>query len=54
MRVVIAGGGTAGHVSPSIAVADRLRAGGVDVEFVDIPYEGSSFPALFVPANSDS
>lgn len=25
---------------------------GLDVEFVDIPYEGSSFPALFVPAKS--
>lgn len=47
MRVVIAGGGTAGHVSPSIAVADRLRAGGVDVEFVGSPtgQEASLVPA---------
>ncbi|NTI78484.1 alpha/beta hydrolase family protein [Rhizobium rhizogenes] len=35
---------------------DMFRRGvelqGLGVEFVDIPYEGSSFPALFVPAKS--
>lgn len=47
MRIVIAGGGTAGHVSPSIAVADRLRAGGAVVEFVGSPtgQEASIVPA---------
>jgi UDP-N-acetylglucosamine--N-acetylmuramyl-(pentapeptide) pyrophosphoryl-undecaprenol N-acetylglucosamine transferase len=33
-RVVIAAGGTAGHVVPAIAVADALRAEGADVRFV--------------------
>jgi UDP-N-acetylglucosamine--N-acetylmuramyl-(pentapeptide) pyrophosphoryl-undecaprenol N-acetylglucosamine transferase len=37
VRVVIAGGGTAGHVVPSITVADRLREGGASVEFVGSP-----------------
>ena len=47
MRVVIAGGGTAGHVVPSITVADRLREGGASIEFVgsrDGP-EASMVPA---------
>lgn len=34
MRIVIAGGGTAGHISPSIAVAHRLREDGASVEFI--------------------
>jgi UDP-N-acetylglucosamine--N-acetylmuramyl-(pentapeptide) pyrophosphoryl-undecaprenol N-acetylglucosamine transferase len=33
-RIVIAAGGTAGHVVPAIAVADALRAEGADVRFV--------------------
>lgn len=45
--MVIAGGGTAGHISPSIAVAHRLRAGGASVEFVGSPIgqEASLVPA---------
>ena len=31
--VVIAAGGTAGHVVPALAVADELRADGADVIF---------------------
>ena len=34
MRIVIAAGGTAGHVVPAIAIADALRADGHDVVFV--------------------
>jgi UDP-N-acetylglucosamine--N-acetylmuramyl-(pentapeptide) pyrophosphoryl-undecaprenol N-acetylglucosamine transferase len=34
MRVVIAAGGTAGHVVPALAVADALRAEGAEVLFV--------------------
>src|SRR6185312_14512617 len=33
-RIVIAAGGTAGHVVPALAVADALRAEGADVSFV--------------------
>ncbi len=32
--VVIAAGGTAGHVVPALAVADELRASGADVVWV--------------------
>ncbi len=33
-RVLIAAGGTAGHVVPALAVADELRSDGVDIVFV--------------------
>ena len=33
-RVVIAAGGTAGHVVPAVAVADELRARGAEVSFL--------------------
>jgi UDP-N-acetylglucosamine--N-acetylmuramyl-(pentapeptide) pyrophosphoryl-undecaprenol N-acetylglucosamine transferase len=33
-RIVIAAGGTAGHVVPALAIADALRARGAEVEFI--------------------
>ncbi|HEX6458203.1 MAG TPA: undecaprenyldiphospho-muramoylpentapeptide beta-N-acetylglucosaminyltransferase [Thermoleophilaceae bacterium] len=45
-RVVIAAGGTAGHVVPALAVADELRAAGAEVEFVG----GERAEAQLVPA----
>src|SRR5262249_60557765 len=33
-RVVVAAGGTAGHVVPAVAVADELRASGAEVSFL--------------------
>src|SRR4051794_6371940 len=46
MKIVIAAGGTAGHVVPAIAVADALRAEGADVSFVG----GERAEAELVPA----
>src|SRR5438105_9970602 len=45
-RVVIAAGGTAGHVVPALAVADALRASGAEVTFVG----GERAEAELVPA----
>lgn len=45
-RVVIAAGGTAGHVVPALAVADALLADGADVVFVG----GERAEAQLVPA----
>src|SRR3954465_951994 len=45
-RIVIAAGGTAGHVVPAIAVADALRAEGAGVSFVG----GERAEAELVPA----
>ena len=46
MRVLIAAGGTAGHVVPALAVADALRAEGAEVEFVG----GERAETTLVPA----
>jgi UDP-N-acetylglucosamine--N-acetylmuramyl-(pentapeptide) pyrophosphoryl-undecaprenol N-acetylglucosamine transferase len=46
MKVVIAAGGTAGHVVPALAVARALRADGADVVFVG----GERAEAELVPA----
>jgi UDP-N-acetylglucosamine--N-acetylmuramyl-(pentapeptide) pyrophosphoryl-undecaprenol N-acetylglucosamine transferase len=45
-RIVIAAGGTAGHVIPAIAVADALRAEGAEVRFAG----GQRAEAELVPA----
>ncbi|MEX2196885.1 MAG: UDP-N-acetylglucosamine--N-acetylmuramyl-(pentapeptide) pyrophosphoryl-undecaprenol N-acetylglucosamine transferase [Thermoleophilaceae bacterium] len=45
-RILIAAGGTAGHVVPALAIADALRARGADVEFAG----GERAEAELVPA----
>ena len=45
-RIVIAAGGTAGHVVPALAVADALRAEGAEVAFIG----GARAEAQLVPA----
>jgi UDP-N-acetylglucosamine--N-acetylmuramyl-(pentapeptide) pyrophosphoryl-undecaprenol N-acetylglucosamine transferase len=45
-KVVIAAGGTAGHVVPALAVADVLRGRGIEVEFIG----GDRAEAELVPA----
>jgi UDP-N-acetylglucosamine--N-acetylmuramyl-(pentapeptide) pyrophosphoryl-undecaprenol N-acetylglucosamine transferase len=45
-RIVIAAGGTAGHVVPALAVADALRADGAEVAFIG----GRRAEATLVPA----
>src|ERR1700722_20404912 len=55
-RILIATGGTAGHVVPALAVADALRANGADVHFVGgdraeaelVPQAGYEFHRLNV------
>src|SRR3954468_22754388 len=45
-RVLIAAGGTAGHVVPALAIADALRNRGAEVEFAG----GERAEAELVPA----
>jgi UDP-N-acetylglucosamine--N-acetylmuramyl-(pentapeptide) pyrophosphoryl-undecaprenol N-acetylglucosamine transferase len=45
-RIVIAAGGTAGHVVPALAIADSLRARGAEVDFIG----GERAEAELVPA----
>ncbi|HEY5286802.1 MAG TPA: undecaprenyldiphospho-muramoylpentapeptide beta-N-acetylglucosaminyltransferase [Solirubrobacteraceae bacterium] len=61
-RIVIAAGGTAGHVVPALAVADALRAEGAAVTFIGgaraeaqlVPAAGYPFRALAVEGLSRS
>jgi UDP-N-acetylglucosamine--N-acetylmuramyl-(pentapeptide) pyrophosphoryl-undecaprenol N-acetylglucosamine transferase len=61
-RIVIAAGGTAGHVVPAIAIADALRAEGAEVSFVGgeraeaelVPAAGYPFDAIRVEGISRS
>lgn len=61
-RIVIAAGGTAGHVVPALAVADALRADGAEVEFIGaaraeaqlVPAAGYPFHAIAVEGLSRS
>ncbi|MEM6791228.1 MAG: undecaprenyldiphospho-muramoylpentapeptide beta-N-acetylglucosaminyltransferase [Myxococcota bacterium] len=52
MKVLIAGGGTGGHVFPMLAVADALRALRDDVEIVFVG-TGRGLEARLVPARGD-
>ncbi len=48
MRILIAAGGTVGHVAPALAVADELRRRGADVTFAGTP---NRIEAELVPAH---
>ena len=37
MRIVLSGGGTAGHITPALALADELQARGIEVRYVGTP-----------------
>src|SRR5947207_5531067 len=62
VRIVIAAGGTAGHVVPALAVADALRSEGAEVVFVGgeraeaelVPAAGYDFRRISVAAISRS
>jgi len=51
MHVVITGGGTGGHTSAGLAVADTLRARGVEVSWIGSPdgIEAQRVPAAGIP-----
>ena len=57
MRVILSGGGTAGHIYPALALASELRARGHEVLYVGTPdsmeerlavHEGLAFEAIAV------
>ncbi|WP_417757632.1 glycosyltransferase, partial [Senegalimassilia anaerobia] len=51
MRIVLSGGGTAGHINPALALADVLRERGHEVLFAGTPggIESRLVPAAGIP-----
>ena len=51
MRIVLSGGGTAGHINPALALADVLRERGHEVRFAGTPggIESRLVPAAGIP-----
>lgn len=51
MRVVLSGGGTAGHINPALALAEELQARGHEVYFAGTPQgvESQLVPAANIP-----
>ena len=51
MRIVLSGGGTAGHINPALALADQLQARGHEVLYAGTPagIESRLVPAAGIP-----
>ena len=51
MKVLLCGGGTAGHVSPAIAIADALKKSSPDVEFLFVGRDGGEENEAILKSN---
>ena len=49
MRIVLSGGGTAGHINPALALADQLQARGHEVLYAGTP---AGIESRLVPARA--
>ena len=49
-KIVMTGGGTAGHVTPNIALMPSLKEAGFDVEVID----GDKYPENILPVTGPS